>query len=301
MSKHNLDAEPSESDMRSKKLRAEDSYQTANPSNTTSVEVDREPSNLNADPGSEDIHTGSSLGKAISRSQDTKENVNSRMSLDKLPSELLREIYLNLDAPAMLSFKLVSKTLYKTTLDSNGVEVVNILEKARTTEVVYRLYLEMRLIEAFIPEEIVLERLTCGHCYRTMGRAPPFHEGMTEEELNQNGFPDECFERTDIYRMCLECIEAGEEGRNGRHEEYHIHGMRYSRCQSRNCQQGNPFEGGSDRLTRKVIQHFFEHPDEPNESSAGYEHTFIPSKICSDCFFMETRRALVKYMNTAMQ
>jgi len=235
MLKHKLDVDPEEDNLASKKLRIGDVEQITQLSTTCSIEVDLRASGMNTDEESKDVQAGSSNSTGTSESPTIGLNHTTKMTLNKLPAELLREVYLALKAPEMLSFKLVSKTLYHTTRNRNGSEVVDIPEKARNDEQLFFLYLRMISLEAEVPEHIALERITCPHCFRTLGRASCDREGGTEEEANENGFPDECFDRTNFYRMCFECIEAGEQRRDGGfYGEFHIHGMLYSRCTSQN-------------------------------------------------------------------
>ena len=302
MVKHKLDVEPGDDDLESKKLRIGDEDQTPGALTPGPIDVDLRTSGMITDEESKDVKAGSSDSKAASGSHTVEMNPTRKITLDKLPVELLREVYLALEAPDMLSFKVVSKTLYQTTRNRNGSEVVNIPEKARTDKQVFDLYFKMIWLEACVSEHVALEMMTCAHCYRTLGRAPRDREGITQEEANENGFPDECFDRTNFYRMCLECIEADEQSRDGRiYREYHIHGMLYSRCTSQNCQIRNPFEGPDWRPCRKVVEHFFERPDEEQQSNVGHDEPFIPSKICSWCFMEEAGQVIMKHLNTTMQ
>jgi len=165
MVKHELDNEPRKYNLRAKKQRTE-----VAPPSLHSARADAKKT---------------SARKSTPKSRTKRQNNHSRLALDTLPAELIRGIYLDLDAPAMLAFKFVSKTLYETTMDQKGEEVINITEHAREARKLRRLYAMLILIESEVPFTIRVDRLTCSSCHHTMTHAPSQREpGLKEKGVS---------------------------------------------------------------------------------------------------------------------
>jgi len=196
----------------------------------------------------------------------------------------------------MLAFKLVSKALYKTTLDQQGGEVVDIPKRARTTHKVTRLYEMMIRIESEIPSTIQVDRLTCSECHITMAHAPEARESLLKAGCRVNGFPDEFFDRDECDRVCIECYEHANEDYFA---FYNIYGKEYVRCGNDNCEEGNPFEGPDERPSKEVLHRFFKDPSLQHRSNLpDREYLFFPDDICSACFLQETRFDVMKHLNS---
>jgi len=180
MAKHELDIGPRRYNLRAKKQRTEVTPATLDQATPAKADAKETPAR-----------------KPTVKSRTKRQNNHSRLTLDNLPAKLLRQIYLDLDAPAMLAFKLVSKSLYETTLDQRGGEVVDVPGMARTYQYVRDLYAMMIDIESGIPSTTRVDRLTCSECCRTMGHAP----SQREPGFKENGFPDESFDRNKPDRL----------------------------------------------------------------------------------------------------
>jgi len=321
MPKHNLSAEPEECNLQSKKLHINvelsppepmqitlmDSTlserpslgKTDDPKATTSnsitsdradLEVKIEHNSSASDFESKPSNTISSASTSLMKLEETEQNDKPKTVLDRLPTELLRDIYLRLEAPYMLAFKLVSKAAYGITLDRDGQEIADLLSEARGDAEMGDDFSAMMIdIEADVPSTIPLERLTCSwFCHASLPHAPAgtVRDGSWDG-WTQNGFPDEHFDRNVLHRACLACLDRLDDD-----DDFHIHGVRFRRCTHPNCEWGRKHQGPMDRPSQQVLQEFFNDPDEPHESNipAYSTHPFIPSEICSGCFFMETRK-----------
>jgi len=277
MVKHKLDAEPERYNLRSKKLCTDVNH----PQNPMPAKTNHK-----------------KASKSTSRSQKTVQNKKAMTVLERLPNELLRDIYLLLDTPSMLAFKLVCKASYGITLNRNGGDIVDIKPKSDNNNMLRIFYGMLRKIESEVPDTIPLERLTCLFCARTLARAPVGAERDGNDKWMENGFSDEDFDRERLTRTCLECIDdLGDE-----YEDYHVYGDRYSICGSRKCESKWLHRGPSERPCEKVLRAFFEKPDENIQSSRpGHHYQIFPSDLCSAFFFLETKKAAMEHLNATIQ
>lgn len=333
MLKHKLDSELEEDNLNSKKLHIGVELSTPQPTQNTLMDdmlsnhptpgevnsleyaastsitsdsadlgIETEDDSSAAESESEPSDTISSASTSSVMLEEVALNDKPKTILDRLPNELLRDIYLRLEAPAMLAFKLVSKAAYSITLDRDGRELVNLVSEARGDCEMGDDFAEMMIeIEADVPSTMPLERLTCAWwCHATLPHAPAgTKRDSSKVGWTQNGFPDEHFDRKMQSRACLACLDEMEDEQ----EDFHIHGVRFRRCTHPECEWGRIHEGPIERPSQQVLREFFKDPDEPRQSNILIYQTqsFIPSEICSGCFFMETRRDIMEYLNTIVK
>jgi len=331
MPKHNLDAEAQKDNLVSKKLHIDVELSHPEPMQITPLddllsqhlapgktdslrsttytsatfdsadpEVTIEDDSLAADAASKDSSTMSSVPTSSMMHQEMEQKDKPKTIFDRLPNELLRDIYLRLEAPYMLAFKLVSKAAYSITLDRDGWEIVDLILEAREECLSDEFIAMMVDIEAEVPSTIPLERLTCSwYPHATLPRAP---EGTKRDDSKigwtQNGFSDEHFDRARWNRAYLACLDDKPDD-----EDFHIHGVCYRRCGHDACEWAPLHEGPMERPSQQVLREFFNDPDEPHESNVPTYNAllFIPSELCSGCFLMETRKDAMKYLNTTVE
>jgi len=331
MPKHNLDAVAEKDNLSAKKLHIDVELSTPEPMQNTlmdcmlskdptcgkvnspgattstsstigsaELEIKTEDDNSAIDLESKPPNIISSATTSIVRPEEMEQIDRPKTVLDWLPNELLRDIYLRLEAPYMLAFKLVSKAAYSITLDRDGKELADLIWEARDDGLSDEFIAMMVDIEAEVPSTIPLERLTCSwNPHAALPRAP---EGTKREDSEtgwtQNGFADEHFDRTRWNRACLACLDDKPDD-----EDFHIHGVCYKRCGQLNCEWATLHEGPMERPSPQVLRKFFGDPDELHSSSISVhpDNYFFPSELCSACFFKETREDAMKYLNISME
>lgn len=289
MAEHDSDTEYREYNLRSKRLRTEVWNPSSDPSTTSPGDIELETNDVLADAGSEEQRDMSSTPKSNARPQDITQDTCSTMTLHKLPTELLRDVYLRLEFPTMLAFKLVSKTLYGITLNQDGEEVVNLFEEAHAAGQLHEFFTMMIYIEAEITPSLKLERLTCQGCKQILGHAT--HVPQSWPDDNQNGFPDEHFDRYRIDRRCIDCLTDHVIDHDDDHIRFfHVDGMRYSLCDIGNCQERGRYEPQDRRPSWEVLRRFYDCPNKVYYSRVPQHiHHFKPIELCSTCFLLETR------------
>jgi len=202
----------------------------------TAREIEHETDDVAADAESMNSHTRSAARKSISRPQEATQNAGSRNTLDTLPNELLRNVYVMLEPPAMLAFKLVSKTLHWITLNQNDKEVMDLVpDRSTISPGIFEYFLMLVKLESRVPATVPLERMTCVWCHVTMERVSAGAQPNDNGKWTQNGFPDDHFDRTlCVHRSCLRCLDDDDEER-----VYYIY-SRYHEVLRRHCSHRCP-------------------------------------------------------------